>query len=278
MVFDKADKGIWWDKALSLVDGCTPVSEGCDHCWLRAMDKRFGKDAPPHFRPDRLEIPLRRKKPTVYAIWSDLFHECVSDEEIDRAFAVMALCPQHEFLVPTKRPERMVKYIQTQDGDREPETGCGTRRAIAMQALDISIEALAANPTSVVGDSLIIGEKGLDAWPIPNIMVGTTCENQEQADQRIPHLLEYPGKKFISIEPMLGPVHILGWLPFIDWVICGCESGPKHRPMKRDWVESLRDDCKTTRTAFFFKQAYEGKKLIHAPYLEKRWLELPEPQ
>jgi protein gp37 len=116
----------------------------------------------------------------------------------------------------------------------------------------------------------------------PNIWLGVTAENQEQANQRIPLLLQIPAaKRFVSIEPMLGPIELTEirpdicktitqnvlWgiainenrslrdgLPVLDWVICGGESGSKARPMHPDWVRSVRDQCRNAGTPFFFKQ------------------------
>lgn len=109
------------------------------------------------------------------------------------------------------------------------------------------------------------------------VWLGVTAENQEQADLRIPILLSIPAaKRFVSIEPMLGPVsfrwfnlskewyhnkietnHSVGHLDalkLLDWVICGGESGYKARPMHPDWVRSVRNQCKAAGTPFFFKQ------------------------
>ena len=91
--------GRYWDKAWSLVDGCTPVSEACDHCWLEAMNSRFKKWVPGTVMPrvDRLDIPLKTRKPTVFAIWSDLFHEDVPDEFIDEAHRIMLDNSRHTY-------------------------------------------------------------------------------------------------------------------------------------------------------------------------------------
>jgi len=104
----------WWELPWSLIDGCTPVSEACLNCWLRGIHTRFH----PHesfehvvFRKDRLNLPNKRKKPTRYAIWSDLFHPMVTDNQISLAFDVMKKNPQHSFAVLTKRPIRMANYI-----------------------------------------------------------------------------------------------------------------------------------------------------------------------
>jgi protein gp37 len=122
--------------------------------------------------------------------------------------------------------------------------------------------------------------------PIPsaNVWLGTSCENQRYADLRIPHLLATPAAvRFLSVEPMLGPVDLSEWLsdeffcdchmapPLyephdhrgIDWVICGGESGPGARPMHPDWVRDLRDQCVAAGVPFHFKQWGS-----HAPWVE----------
>jgi len=105
-------KGRYWDRPWSLVDGCTPCSPGCDHCWSMAMGKRFHRwpeKVTPH--PDRLDIPLRTRKPTVFAVWNDLFHEDVPFDFQNQALINMALARQHTFLILTKRPHIMAKAI-----------------------------------------------------------------------------------------------------------------------------------------------------------------------
>lgn len=120
------DTGRYWDKSWSLVDGCTPCSPGCDHCWSAAMAHRVRRDltgrlgdetGPIGFnglvftRPDRLSILLKRRKPTVYSIWNDLFHKEVPDQFRIDALEVMEEANQHTFLVPTKRPREMVALL-----------------------------------------------------------------------------------------------------------------------------------------------------------------------
>lgn len=124
-----------------------------------------------------------------------------------------------------------------------------------------------------------------NGWP--NVWLGTTVENQEEADRRIPHLLNVPAaKRFLSCEPLLGPVDLTnirppevksgeahGWSciwtenhvgrPVIDWVICGGESGPSARPMHPDWARALRDQCVDARVPFFFKQWGEWLPFDH---------------
>jgi protein gp37 len=244
----------YWDKPWSLVDGCTPCSPGCDNCWSAAMSHRFAErmirqtgepliDSSGRFtgciatHTDRLSVPLKRKKPTVYAVWNDLFHEDVPVNFLEDALAVMTNCPQHTFLVLTKRAYRL--NLMTSDRLRVSRT---------------------------------------DTWPITNLWLGLTVCNQREADEKIPAFLRAPGKKFLSIEPMLGKIDLCNII-FTDinkvdaltgtvWeygknvgyyqhqikaVILGGETGPGARPMHPDWVRSVRDQCAEAGVPFLFK-------------------------
>lgn len=115
--------------------------------------------------------------------------------------------------------------------------------------------------------------------PAPNVWYGTTTENQEWADKRIPPLFEVPAVvRFISAEPLLGRVNFhLNW-PGLSWVIAGCESGPKARPTEWEWFRSLRDQCAVTgSTAFFLKQAKVNGKVVGTPELDgETWTQIPK--
>ena len=215
----------YWDKAWSLVSQCTPVSPACDNCWLRAMDARFGKawKGDVITNENRLDIPLKIKKPTTFAIWSDLFHEKVPDDFILLAFEIIAHCPQHKFLICTKRPERMAHII---------------------------------NHYKVVYQQ--------------NTFLGTTVENQEQADKRIPELLKCrPFKLFLSVEPMLEPIDLTRWLPYgkgqtvYQAIVAGCESGHHARPTDEDWVLDLREQCLVAKVPLFIKQLSINGKMCY---------------
>lgn len=271
----------WTDATWNPVTGCTPVSAGCENCYAARWAKRvmgdFGikfslntgnETGPRKFsevmvHPDRLDIPLRWRKPRRIFVCSmgDLFHHDVPDKYIARVFQSMHQCQQHIFQVLTKRPERMREWINR----------CGNGGGLGWITHDNTPPARAYD-----GTGIIIGSSG--HWPLANVWLGVTAENQAAADERIPLLLQTPAAvRFVSVEPMLGAINIqrsLGreyrrpsmtgsWFSavpgssevrLIDWVICGGETGPGARPVHLDWVRSLRDQCQAARVPFHFKQ------------------------
>lgn len=249
----------WAEETWNPVTGCTPISEGCQNCYAKRMSNRLkgrcGYDADNPFKvtlhPKRLDQPLRWKKPRKIFVCSmgDLFHEDVSGDFLYEIWGIMAQCPQHIFMVLTKRPEIMRAWYN-----------------------DVFLRV---NP---------LYRKN----PLPNIWLGVTAENQARADERIPVLLQIPAAvRFVSVEPMLGPVdltnitmpdeyqpphvalpslngfhvnslrddddHMYQSNNHLDWVICGGETGPGARPMHPYWVRSLRDQCQAEGVPFFFK-------------------------
>lgn len=253
----------WTDATWGPVTGCTKVSEGCDHCYAETIAHRFaGTKAYPNgfevtLRPERLDQPLRWQRPRRVFVnsMSDLFHKDVPDEYIARVFAVMALARQHTFQVLTKRPGRMRSLLSSEEFE---------------SAVFLATEGRF---------------EGYFPWPLPNVWLGTSVENQKWADVRIPLLLDTPAAvRFLSCEPLLGPVQLdfiryfdadaycrgcsgllspkhepsCGTEPGehsgIDWVIMGGESGPHARPMHPDWARSLRNQCVSAGVAFHFKQ------------------------
>lgn len=264
----------WTDRTWNAIRGCTRVSEGCRNCYAENMAARFSDPGQwghglATRKPNRwtgkvvldeaaLLKPLRWKKPRKIFVTSigDPFHPDVPDEWIDRLFAVMALCPQHTFQLLTKRPERMWEYMNGLK-QRAFENDCTTTDYILSHCIDD--EWWAGMGRRVPGRL---------KWPLPNLWLGVSVENQEQADQRIPHLLATPAVvRFLSCEPLLGPINFEGcwvddpdprvhinWLERLDWVIVGGESGPAARPMHPDWVRELRDQCNQAQTPFLFKQ------------------------
>ncbi|MCG8617318.1 MAG: phage Gp37/Gp68 family protein, partial [Desulfobacterales bacterium] len=111
-----------------------------------------------------------------------------------------------------------------------------------------------------------------------NVWFGVSAENQAEADRRIPVLLRLPvPNRWVSVEPMLGPVDLQPYLvyaacpdPGIKWVVCGCESGPGARPMETDWARALAAQCLGEGTSFMLKQMMEDGHKVSAPYLDGR--------
>jgi protein gp37 len=168
--------------------------------------------------PDRLEIPLRWRKPRRIFVCSmgDPFHEGVPTDFQELVFRTMISASQHAFQVLTKR-------------------------AFAMQAAIPVIMHRICGPH----------------WAMPtNIWLGVTAENQAAWNERVPLLQQTPAAiRFVSCEPLLGPIYSRDLrTQSVDWVICGGESGPNARPMHPDWARSLRDQCVAARVPFHFKQ------------------------
>ncbi len=268
----------WTDATWNPLRGCSRVSEGCRNCYAEKIAYRFSGAGQPYeglavlnnghaswtgkidLVEKHLLDPLKWETPRLIFVnsMSDLFHENVTDEQRDRIFAVMALCPQHTFQVLTKRPERMIQY------------------ALRVQ---VSQPHDAVNQAVFDGINAVTGE--FAAWPLPNVWLGVSVEDQPTADERIPVLLQTPAAvRFISAEPLLGNLALSPWLglqcthessycepdtgatvcreceeqPLLDWVICGGESGPGARPMHPGWARSLRDQCVAAGVPYFFKQ------------------------
>lgn len=279
---------------------CEHVSEGCRSCYAESINRRLGtgygfkpgnlRGKPEYYgggieRPEifldekMLLAPLHWKKPRMIFVCSmtDLFGDWVKDEWIDKIFAVMALCPQHTFQVLTKRAERMREYMLLAE----------RKRLIAEQSMPISC-ALAREAGSYKARIKLDHFSACFAGsgPFKNVWLGISAERQQEADERIPHLLQtLAAVRFVSLEPLLGPIdltriihpklkqthkhdpyiaydtlrgHMIGpddvGLPSLDWVIVGGESGPRARPMHPQWARDLRDQCQAAGIAYFFKQ------------------------
>ena len=241
------------------VHGCTKVSAGCANCYASAWSARglTGERGgtftakrqatlTPYFDDGEARRILRRVSGARVFVgdMTDVFGEWVPDALLDQMFAVFGLRPDLTFQVLTKRPERMREYMV--DPDR-------------YTCVD---EAAAA----------ISGESGVGVitrWPLPNVWLGTSVENQATADERIPHLLETPAAvRFLSCEPLLDSVNLTPaaiprvWgdlerrfgKPMVDWVIVGGESGPGARPCDVGWIRDIVQQCKAAAVPVFVKQ------------------------
>ena len=248
MIFaNRIARGLWWERAWSLVEGCSPMSPGCDHCWSAAQAHMRAHQSNPKMQqryagvnhPDgrwnghikllekNLLLPHETNRPTVWAVWNDLFHENVPDDFIDSAFSIMAIANWHHFIILTKRYERLAQYFSAPD-------------------YDFWGDRWARNPI----------EPEPTVFPLPNVSIGITAENQEWWDIRKETFLNIPAAhRVVSCEPLLGPIHFTREeLARIDQIIVGGESGPGARPMHPDCPRKIRDDCEAAGVAFFFKQ------------------------
>jgi protein gp37 len=316
----------WTDASWNPVTGCSKVSQGCKNCYAEDVADRFwerqypmvlvsnGQDIntipvahhadyianglarPRRFtdvqcHANRLGNPLAWKRPRRIFVnsMSDLFHESVPFEFIDQVFAVMALARWHTFQILTKRSQRMLEYFGDTPGRdgtlqtavRESETGMGINIEREMRIR----EAMSRFSSFVTDSSEPV------SFPLPNVWIGVSVENQEQANARIPDLLKTPAAvHWVSCEPLLDVVDLrevryvdddgveCEWdaligqhqvlnsnsmdavtsvddgNPRLRWVVAGFESGQHFRPAKASAAVSLRDQCEATGVAFLFKQ------------------------
>lgn len=300
----------WADATWNPIVGCSIVSPGCTNCYAMKQAARIERMQPgSHYagttQPSKAGAvwsgklmvapehvftqPLRWRRPRRIFVNSmgDLFHEGHHDEAIDHVFAVMALAPQHTYMALTKRSARMRAYLSDPD----------THHRICVAACDIAMELdlrviLLSHP-SLEPHAPPGPRIHLYRWPLPNVWLGVSTEDQRRADERVPDLIATPAAiRFVSAEPLLGPLSLFSlnerrgergtitdWhdalrgfrfgpsekTAGLDLVIAGGESGPKARPMHPDWARSLRDQCAAAGTAFFFKQWGEWTTAKGAP-------------
>lgn len=239
----------WTDESWNPVTGCTKVSQACKNCYAETIARRFWGDRKfndVRCHPDRLAAPLRWRKPRLVFVnsMSDLFHEDVPGEFIDRVFRTICQCAgRHTFQILTKRPRRMLEWFErakrVNSGWFNPHTG------------------------------------QFDLW---QTWFGVSVEDQATADERIPLLLQTPAAvRFVSCEPLLGPIDFDstcegdpcpssyltgidgdrvydGQKCALDWLIVGGESGPGHRTMNLDHLKSIVEQCQRAEVPVFVKQ------------------------
>lgn len=244
----------WTDATWNFLGGCSPCSPGCDNCAAARLAAGRLKNRPLYKgltkngrwtgevrlcteidRGDILEQPMHWRKPrTVFPCFmGDLFHPAVPIRFLKHVFETIEKCPQHKFMILTKRPKQAISIMRN--------------------------------------ESFRFFEKVGDYWYIlRNVHFGVSISNQTEAYEKIPILLKIPAAvRWLSIEPMLGPIdletliscprcappsHFEPRLNYIDWVVVGGESGPGARPMHTDWVRNIRDQCNETGVPFFMKQ------------------------
>jgi protein gp37 len=236
----------WTERTWNPTVGCTKVSPGCAHCYAEILAKRLkamrvkGYENGFHLTllPERLQDPIRRKRPTFYFVnsMSDLFHEEIPDGYILQVLEIIRQAPQHIFQVLTKRAERMAEFFSSEQ-------------------------------------------------PPGNIWLGVTVENRAHGLPRLDVLRQIPASvRFLSVEPLLEDLIEMD-LTGVHWVIVGGESGPRARPMKREWALNVKRLCDEQGAAFFFKQWGEwsadgqrrGKKRSGRILEGRTWDGMPQP-
>jgi protein gp37 len=228
----------------------------------------------------------RKPKRVFVCSMGDLFHEKVQDSWIDQVMCVAACLPQHTFMILTKRPKRMQEYFST------PKETLIERWSD--QTYELGELGLSDKNDDTDTPACWVNNRLDKEWPMKNLWLGVTAENQNMANYRVPLLLNTPAaKRFVSVEPMLTAVdltHIetltfLGAMTInaivgaqwykdvdtdryntacnkLDWVICGSEAGPGHREMNIEWARDLKNQCERYKVPFFFKQRYIGIKKV----------------
>jgi len=297
-VSDQRDGGIaWTEQTWNPIRGCSRVSEGCRNCYAERQAGRMAgpggayeglvKLTPSGPRwtgrlslvEEKLAEPLRWTRPRMIFVnsMSDLFHEALTNEEIAAVFGVMAAAPRHTFQVLTKRAKRMrewfawaEKFVIGTDG--------GTGPLAALWEALASTPAHLPSPLEVDDEGCALAKAIGDEWPLPNVWIGVSVEDQASADERIPHLLETPAAvRWVSYEPAIGPANFTPWLdrsccgypvggydqppeccgqpnPPLDWIVVGGESGPGARPFDLEWARSAIAAGKAAGVPIFVKQ------------------------
>lgn len=291
----------WTDATWNPIRGCSRVSEGCRNCYAETMAARFCDKGQPYYGlakrtasgprwtgkvriiPEHLTDSLRwRKSRRIFTnSMSDLFHEELTNEEIAAIFGIMAACPHHQFQVLTKRAKRMAEWFEWLRQD-----SAGSDQAWDVRPLTCWRHAKTVLPIieQSVWDKELYEVAHKIKWPLPNVWLGVSVENQEAADERIPLLIRCPAAiRFLSCEPLIGRVTLQSNAPApamhsraylrgiegdrrIDWVIAGCESGPGARPCEPGWLRTLRDECRAAGVKYFLKQATAAQEGGHRLY------------
>lgn len=227
----------WTDDTFNPWTGCQKVSAGCDHCYAEGWAKRSGLvkwgpgeqrrltspqywNQPLKWNRQAERIGVRRK--VFCASLADVFDNQVPMEWRTDLWCLIADTPWLDWLLLTKRPQNIAEML----------------------------------PGGFVEQMLMRDAPWGAGWP--NVWLGTTVENQEEADRHLPHFLSVPAAKhFLSCEPLLGKIYLPpqdAYWHQINWVIAGGESGPGKRPMGLAWMRSLRDQCAAADIPFFGKQ------------------------
>lgn len=283
----------WTDHTFNPWIGCTKVSPACDNCYAETFAKRTGGPKWGKDEPRRLTSHANWQKPLAWdrkaarlgvryrvfcASLADVFDVEVPDDWRDRLLALIAATPHLDWLLLTKRPKVAADYLGMPADTAAERAGHGA----TLNGWDCETACAVVNwinGWSRWHDAFFDGnplDGSAPRWPLPNLWLGTTVETQAMADARIPWLLDAPAaKRFVSMEPLLGPVDLTSVRPHgrdevnallgfdfdqgvacngLNWVISGGESGVDARPSHPDWFRGLRDQCAAAQVPFLFKQ------------------------
>ncbi len=297
----------WTNKSWNPVRGCRRVSPGCENCYAERVAIRQSnpggayeglvKSHPGGPRwtgdvrtvPEKLREPIGWRKPQRVFVnsMSDLFHEDVDPEFVAAVFGVMAAADHHMYQVLTKRPVRMRTWFEWLDRVSAP-LGASERQLAAANdyRIDPTRHAMycvdAAERIGALTTDLASATRASAPWPLYNLWLGVSCEDQQRADERIPALLQCPADvRFVSAEPLLGPIDLehVQWpkrhkvdvlrggfwedgvgftqhsdMNTLDWIIVGGESGPNARRFKTEWGRAIVKQCEQSSVACFVKQ------------------------
>jgi len=225
------------DKTWNVITGCSPVSEACQNCYAKRMSNRLrGRYGYPSDEPFRVT-----------------FHPDKLDQPIKwKKPRKIFVCSMGDLFHDDVKTEWLLDIWE-----------------IAKSCPQHTFQWLTKRPLNM--------QRFFETQNLPifdNLWIGVTAENQKCWDERVPILMKIPAAiRFVSVEPMLGPISTD---PVVDWIICGCESGPKARPTNISWFRNLRDRCIKSNTPFFLKQIKVGNDIIHTPHFDGRiWDQYP---
>lgn len=225
---------------------CTPCSPGCDHCWARAVQRRFHREhrGEPVLVESVLQQPLHwTRKPRRIGVQfnGDIFHPSIPREMIAAVLDVVVACPQHTFLFLTKRAAEVYWKV----------------------------------PTSYI----------YPRWP-RNAWVGLSLCTEEEAVRRWPKFAQAvydirPAVVWLSLEPLLTSISVEPMLTDdrtpVKWVVAGCESGPGRRQSKTRWFRQLRHECIEHGVPYMYKQGEEHGTVVELPELDGfLWDQMPD--
>ncbi len=284
----------WTEHTINPFPGCTKVSEGCRNCYAERMavrldrvrsyadivtDGRWNGSVVDRSAEAKRQLDRIKGPATVFLnSMGDLFHEAISDAQRDLVYGWMLERLDLTFQVLTKRPDNAARYYSNTDlFDRLNEV------ARCLQNKGPGEPFCVPLPTQAHG--MVPGK-----WPIPNLWFGWTTENQDCYDKRTRIGLQVPAAvRFVSAEPLLGPINLnlatpcdrncneysyaecsgttelCIMQPHLDWVIIGCESGPKRRPCETKWVQAIIEQCHDADVPVFAKQIRLGRSISNNP-------------